>query len=187
MASAEEVLGFWFGDSDQPQEKWFMGGEAFDEECRRRFLAAHEDAAAGRLRDWRDEPRSCVALLLLLDQIPRNLFRGTPRAFATDALAREVARHALARGLDVTLPPVWRWFMYLPFEHSEEAHDQRLAVALFEMLALYHPDSLESLDYARRHRDVIERFGRFPHRNVALGRPSTPEEERFLQEPGSSF
>ncbi|MBZ4423009.1 DUF924 family protein [Myxococcus sp. RHSTA-1-4] len=196
MASAEEVLGFWFGQppdpilnpaSAHPRERWFLRNAAFDEECQRRFLDAHEAAAAGLLRDWREEPRSCVALLLLLDQIPRNVFRGTPRAFATDALAREVARYALARGLDVTLPPVWRWFMYLPFEHSEEVHDQRLAVALFEMLALYHPDSRESLDYARRHRDVIERFGRFPHRNAALGRPSTPEEERFLQEPGSSF
>jgi uncharacterized protein (DUF924 family) len=184
MTSAEEVLDFWFA---QPPERWFERDATFDEACRRRFLALHEAAAAGALRDWRDEPRSCVALLLLLDQIPRNLFRGTPRAFATDALAREVARHALARGLDVTLPPVWRWFLYLPFEHSEEVHDQRLAVALFEMLALYHPGSLEPLDSARRHRDVIERFGRFPHRNDALGRPSTLEEERFLQEPGAAF
>jgi uncharacterized protein (DUF924 family) len=196
MASAEEVLGFWFGQpadpvanpaAARPRAQWFEKSEAFDEECRRRFLAAHEAAASGELQAWRDEPRGCLALVLLLDQFPRNLFRGTPRAFASDGLARDVARHALARGLDVTLPPVWRWFFYLPFEHSEELHDQRLAVALFEMLALYHHDSLEPLDYARRHRDVIVRFGRFPHRNTALGRPSTPEEERFLQEPGSSF
>ncbi|MFP2930411.1 DUF924 family protein [Pyxidicoccus sp. 3LG] len=196
MVSAEEVLGFWFGQppdpvrnptSVRPQERWFVRNADFDAECRHRFLDAHEAAAAGRLDDWREEPRSCLALLLLLDQFPRNLFRGTPRAFSSDAKAREVARYALARGLDVTLPPVWRWFMYLPFEHSEEVHDQRLAVALFEMLALYHRDSRESLDYARRHREVIERFGRFPHRNVTLGRPSTPEEESFLQEPGSSF
>ncbi|MCY1017337.1 DUF924 family protein [Pyxidicoccus sp. MSG2] len=196
MASAEEVLGFWFGQppdpilnpaSARPRERWFSGDAAFDEECRRRFLAAHEAAASGALSAWCDEPRGCLALVLLLDQFPRNLFRGTPRAFATDALAREVSRQALARGLDLALPPVWRWFLYLPFEHSEEGHDQRLAVALFEMLALYHRDSREPLDYARRHREVIERFGRFPHRNVALGRPSTPEEERFLQEPGSSF
>ena len=196
MVSAEEVLGFWFGRPPDPvrnpasaryQQRWFERDAAFDEECRRRFLDAHEAAASGALDAWREEPRSNLALVLLLDQFPRNLFRGTPRAFATDARAREVARHALARGLDMTLPPVWRWFLYLPFEHSEEAHDQRLAVALFEMLALYHRDSREPLDYARRHRDVIERFGRFPHRNEALGRPSTPEEERFLQEPGSSF
>jgi uncharacterized protein (DUF924 family) len=196
MASAEEVLGFWFGQppdpilnpaSARPRERWFSGDAGFDEECRRRFLDAHEAAASGALGAWCDEPRSCLALVLLLDQFPRNLFRGTPRAFATDALAREVSQLALARGLDLALPPVWRWFLYLPFEHSEEVHDQRLAVALFEMLALYHRDSREPLDYARRHREVIERFGRFPHRNVALGRPSTPEEERFLQEPGSHF
>ena len=196
MVSVEEVLGFWFGHppdpvvnpaSARPQKRWFERDADFDAECRHRFLAAHETAASGALREWWEEPRSALALLVLLDQLPRNLFRGTPRAFATDAQAREVARHALARGLDVTLPPVWRWFMYLPFEHSEEGHDQRLAVALFEMLALYHPGSRELLDYARRHRDVIVRFGRFPHRNEALGRPSTPEEKRFLQEPGSSF
>lgn len=196
MASAEEVLGFWFGQppdpilnpaSARPRERWFARDAAFDEECHRRFLDAHEAAASGALDAWKAEPRSCLALVLLLDQFPRNLFRGTPRSFATDALAREVSRHALARGLDLALPPVWRWFLYLPFEHSEEVHDQRLAVALFEMLALYHRDSREPLDYARRHREVIERFGRFPHRNVALGRPSTEEEERFLQEPGSSF
>ncbi|WP_163997809.1 DUF924 family protein [Pyxidicoccus caerfyrddinensis] len=196
MASAEEVLGFWFGQppdpilnptSGRPRERWFSRDARFDEECRRRFLDVHEAAASGALGAWKDEPRSCLALVLLLDQFPRNLFRDTPRAFATDALAREVSRHGLARGLDLALPPVWRWFLYLPFEHSEEVHDQRLAVALFEMLALYHRDSREPLDYARRHREVIERFGRFPHRNVALGRPSTAEEERFLQEPGSSF
>lgn len=196
MVSAEEVLGFWFGHppdpvlnpaSTRPRERWFERDVAFDAECRHRFLDAHEAAASGALSAWKDEPRSALVLLLLLDQFPRNLFRGTSRAFATDAQAREVARHALARGLDVTLPPVWRWFMYLPFEHSEEVHDQRLAVALFEMLALYHPGSQEAADFARRHRDIIVRFGRFPHRNETLGRPSTPEEASFLQEPGSSF
>ncbi|QSQ20664.1 DUF924 domain-containing protein [Pyxidicoccus parkwayensis] len=196
MASAEEVLGFWFGQPPDPivnpasarqRDYWFARNEDFDEACRRRFLDAHEAAISGALDAWKEEPRSCLALVLLLDQFPRNLFRGTPQAFASDSRAREVARSALARGLDLSLPPVWRWFLYLPFEHSEEVHDQRLAVALFEMLALYHRDSREPLDYARRHREVIERFGRFPHRNVALGRPSTPEEERFLQEPGSAF
>ena len=123
----------------------------------------------------------------MLDQFPRNLFRDSPRAWATDALAREVARHALARGLDVTLPPVWRWFFYLPFEHSEDIHDQRLAVSLFEALVPQHPSGTEVLEYARRHHDIIARFGRFPHRNATLGRESTPEEVAFLQEPGSSF
>ncbi|HZI12407.1 MAG TPA: DUF924 family protein [Myxococcus sp.] len=196
MASAEEVLDFWFGrpadpvrnpESARQRDFWFEKDTAFDEEFRRRFLALHERAAAGELDAWKDEPRSCLALLLLLDQLPRNVFRGTPRAFATDARAREVARHALARGLDLALPPVWRWFVYLPFEHSEDVYDQRLSVFLFELLALNQPGQREPLDYAVRHRDIIERFGRFPHRNATLERPGTPEEEAFLQEPGSSF
>lgn len=192
MVSAQEVLRFWFGaptaaTATRPREQWFLKDEAFDAECARRFQEAHARAAAGELDAWADEPESCVALLVLLDQMPRNLYRGTARAFATDAQAREVARRALARGLDVAVPPVWRWFFYLPFEHSEDVHEQRLAVALFEQLALHDADSREALDYARRHLDIIERFGRFPHRNAALGRASTPEEEAFLQQPGSSF
>jgi uncharacterized protein (DUF924 family) len=192
MASADEVLHFWFGDpatpaSRRPRTRWFEKDPAFDAECSRRFLALHERAAAGELRAWADEPHSALALLLLLDQFPRNLFRGTARAFATDAQARDVARHVLARGYDVALPPVWRWFMYLPFEHSEDIHDQRLAVSLFENLAPHDADSRGALDYARQHLDIIERFGRFPHRNAALGRESTPEEVAFLREPGSSF
>jgi uncharacterized protein (DUF924 family) len=195
MASAEEVLDFWLGSPADPvrnpgcarvQERWWVKSEAFDEQCRR-FLPEVERAAAGELDAWRDEPRSCLALLLLLDQFPRNLFRGSPRAFATDAQARAVARHAMARGLDVVLPPVWRWFFYLPFEHSEELHDQRLAVSILQLQALHHPDSVMKLGFAERHRVIIERFGRFPHRNATLGRPSTPEEEAFLREPGSSF
>lgn len=192
MASVEDILTFWFGRPSEPghtepRGRWFEKDPAFDAECARRFLDTCEKAAAGELRSWRDEPRSCLALLLLLDQFPRNLFRGTPRAFATDAQAREVARHALARGLDVSLPPVWRWFFYLPFEHSEDLHDQRLSLSLFETLALGHPPTAETLEYAQRHHDIIARFGRFPHRNTALGRESTPEEVAFLQEPSSSF
>ncbi len=195
MASVDDILTFWFGPPSepghtQPRGRWFEKDPAFDAECARRFLSTHEEAAAGGLQSWRDEPRGCLALLLLLDQFPRNLFRGTPRAFATDAQAREVARHALARGLDVSLPPVWRWFFYLPFEHSEDIHDQRLSVSLFEMLALRNPrdpGSTGTLEYARRHHDIIARFGRFPHRNAILGRESTPEEVAFLQEPNSSF
>jgi uncharacterized protein (DUF924 family) len=192
MTSADEVLHFWFGNpatlaSRRPRARWFEKDAAFDAECSRRFLELHERAAAGELKAWADEPLSALALLLLLDQFPRNLFRGTARAFATDVQARDVARHVLGRGMDVPLPPVWRWFVYLPFEHSEDLHDQRLAVFLFENLALYDADSRESLEYARRHRDIIERFGRFPHRNAELGRQSTPEEEAFLRELGSSF
>jgi len=192
MISADEVLSFWFGPASDPAASrprgyWFERDEAFDAECIRRFAEAHEQAVAGALDAWKDEPRGALALLILLDQLPRNLFRGTPRAFASDARAREVARHALARGLDVPLPPVWRWFFYLPFEHSEDIHDQRLAVSLFEVLGLRDADSAETAKYARAHHDIIERFGRFPHRNATLGRESTPEETVFLQEPGSSF
>ncbi|MFY0563545.1 DUF924 family protein [Archangium lansingense] len=193
MASVDDILTFWFGHPrepgyTEPRGRWFERDAAFDAECSRRFLATHEKAAAGELQAWRDEPRSALALLLLLDQFPRNLFRESPQAYATDALAREVARHALARGLDVSLPPVWRWFFYLPFEHSEDIHDQRLAVSLFEALAPQRPASGAGVvEYARRHYDIIARFGRFPHRNATLGRESTPEEVAFLQEPGSSF
>ncbi len=192
MATADDILTFWFGPPPDPgytapQAHWFEKNPAFDAECAHRFLATYEKAAAGELQAWRDEPRSCVALLVLLDQFPRNMFRDSPRAFATDAQAREVARHALARGLDTSLPSMWRWFVYLPFEHSEDLQDQRLAVSLFETLAQQSPSSAGALDYARRHLHIIERFGRFPHRNVTLGRTSTPEEEAFLQQPGSSF
>lgn len=192
MASVDDILSFWFGPPSEsghtaPRALWFERDAAFDAECARRFLATHERAAAGELSSWRDEPRSALALVLLLDQFPRNLFRESPRAYASDARALEVARHVLARGLDVPLPPVWRWFFYLPFEHSEDIHDQRLAVSLFEVLALQHPDSAELAEYARRHYDIIARFGRFPHRNARLGRESTPEEATFLQEPNSSF
>jgi uncharacterized protein (DUF924 family) len=196
MANAEDVLGFWFGEPPDPhrnpasaryRQAWFDKDDAFDTQIRERFLALHEEAAAGHLRAWADESRSAVALLLLLDQFPRNLFRGTPRAFATDELARATARHALARGLDVTLPLVWRWFIYLPFEHSESLADQRLSVSLFEGLVAHDPSQKEGLLYARKHLEVIERFGRFPHRNALLGRESTPEEAEFLKQPGSSF
>lgn len=190
----EEILAFWFGREDATggpagsgyRKVWFERDEAFDREIRERFVDDHERAAAGELDDWRASGRGCLALILLLDQFPRNLFRGTPRAFATDGAAREVADHAVGTGLDRGLEPVGRMFVYLPFEHSEDAEDQRRSVELF--LALDPELGIpEVLDYAVRHREVIERFGRFPHRNEVLGRPSTPEEEAFLREPGSSF
>lgn len=192
MQPVDDILSFWFGppsdpDHTAPRGRWFEHDEGFDAECSRRFLALHERAAHGELDAWKDETASALALVLLLDQFPRNLFRGASRAYATDTQAREVARHALARGLDVPLPPAWRWFFYLPFEHSESLPDQRLAVSLFESLSLSHAPSAHALEHALRHRDVIEHFGRFPQRNAALGRASTPEEATFLQEPGSSF
>jgi uncharacterized protein (DUF924 family) len=176
----ENVLAFWFAPGGR--ERWFEPDPAFDAEVARRFAPLVEDAAAGRLDACAGEPRGALALCVLLDQFPRNVWRGTPRAFAHDEAARRVADRAVAAKLDRGLPPEQRLFLYLPFEHSENLADQERSVALMAGLG-----DAEWLDYARRHRDVIARFGRFPHRNAILGRASTPEEEAFLREPGSSF
>ena len=187
----EEVLSFWFGgvdDADLARERaaWFRKNAAFDETIRARFLTLVEALEAGELVPDLGDARVTLAWLIVADQFPRNLFRGTARAFGCDARAREVARQALAAGLDVQLPLVARAFVFLPFEHSEDLADQDEAVRLFATLA-GSPDRESTIDYAHRHRAVIERFGRFPHRNVALGRESTAEEAAFLAEPGSSF
>lgn len=191
LTRAEALLDFWFGPPGTPErtqarEVWFKADAAFDAACRRQFLGDHERAAAGELAAWQRAPESSLALVLLLDQLPRNLFRDTPRAFATDPLARQMARHAIDAGFDRRLPPVWRWFFYLPFEHAEELADQALCVALHQSLP-EDGDKAELLHYARRHYEIIARFGRFPHRNRVLGRTSTPEEAEFLREPGSAF
>jgi uncharacterized protein (DUF924 family) len=186
---AEEVLLFWFGPAagrGRRDPRWFDKDEAFDHECRARFLGLHEQAAAGALSSWRSEPGDCLALILLLDQFPRNMFRGTPRAFATDPLALEAARHAVERGYDREMLPVERMFVYLPFEHSERLADQDTACELTKPLEAF-PETADAYRYALAHRAIIERFGRFPHRNSILGRPSTPEELEFLKQPGSSF
>lgn len=188
MTRAEDILDFWFGDGATGgfREAWFGRDEAFDREIRDRFAGDYEKAAAGELDDWKDTPRGCLALILLLDQFPRNMFRGDPRAFATDARARQVARHTVETGLDRELEPAGRMFVYLPFEHSEDREDQRRSVELFEALdAEFGMPGI--LGYAVRHREIVERFGRFPHRNEVLGRASTPGEVEFLKEPGSSF
>ena len=177
-----EVLGFWF--SPETRDHWFEASDAFDAEVRRVLGPWHEAAAAGRLEGWRESAEGCLALCVLLDQAPRNVFRGTPRAFATDVAARAVARHAIERGFDLAFEDTdRRMFLYLPLEHSEELADQELCVALCRE-RIGDP---EYLRYAERHREIIERFGRFPHRNAILGRPSTPEEIAFLTEPFSSF
>ncbi len=190
QAESKALLDFWFGAGTpehlRPRRVWFTKDAAFDEDIRRRFLGAWEQGARGELTRWPDAPESCLAYVLVCDQVPRNLFRGDARAFSTDALALAAARRALDRGDDRSLAPVQRWFLYLPFEHSESAEDQRSSMALFEGLR-DDPGSAMAIDYARRHFAVIERFGRFPHRNAALGRRSTPEEEAFLLTPGSSF
>jgi uncharacterized protein (DUF924 family) len=190
-AAARAVLDVWFGAPDDPasgapRALWFEADAAFDRTVGTHCAALQQAAAAGRLDVWAATPLGCLALLILLDQVPRNLFRGTPAAYATDAPARAQARAAVAAGFDRALSPVQRWFIYLPFEHSEALEDQLLSVALFEALP-DHPERATTLDAARRHRDIIARFGRFPHRNATLGRLSTAEETAFLREPDSSF
>jgi uncharacterized protein (DUF924 family) len=179
-SEAADILAFWFAPETKP--RWFKPDPAFDATLKERFAAQVERAGSGALDAWRANADGALALVLLLDQMPRNIWRGTPRAFAFDGRAREIADHALAMGFDRDAPVDRRLFLYLPFEHSEALADQERSVRLFE--ALGDPDYL---DYAVRHRDVIARFGRFPHRNTILGRPSTAEELAFLAEPGSSF
>lgn len=191
MSQAKEILDFWFGSPDEPgygkpKSFWFNKKPEFDEELQMRFLTDYQKAAAGNLDDWINASDSCLALILLLDQFPRNMFRDTPQAFATDWEALSAAQHAVAQGYDKKLLPVQRWFIYLPFEHSENLEHQRQAVRLFQQLG-DDPDSASCIDYAIRHMQVIQRFGRFPHRNEILGRVSTLEEKEFLKQKGSSF
>jgi len=185
MTRARDVLAFWFGDDPATHRKvWFEKDAAFDAACAG-LAAARDLAKAGAFDDWADTPRGGLALVILLDQLSRNLHRGTAEAFAADAKARAIARDMIARGFDQALTPVERMFVYLPFEHSEDLPDQDLSVRLFE--ALDAELSEKTHDYAVRHRDVIDRFGRFPHRNAALGRTSTLDELAYLAEPGAGF
>ena len=191
MSQANEILDFWFGSRDEPdygkpKKAWFAKGPEFDEEIRKRFLTDYEKAASGNLDEWKDSPDNCLALVLLLDQFPRNIFREDPQAFATDWEALSTAHQAIAQGFDRKLLNVQRWFVYLPFVHSENIEHQRQAVKLFQKLS-GDRDSASAIENAIRHRSVIERFGRFPHRNIILGRPSNPEEKEFLKQPGARF
>jgi len=181
--SVNEILLFWFGDGSDPQHerRWFMQDASFDEACRAGFLADHERAAAGELDGWKESAEGALALILLLDQFPRNMFRGAPRSFAADPQARAAAREAIARGFDLALAPVRRSFVYMPFEHSENPADQEQSIRLFQKLAAEHPGMTGYVKYAEQHRDVIRRFGRFPHRNAVLGRTSTPAEMEYLR------
>lgn len=180
IRTGDDVLAWWFAPETKP--RWFGGGEAFDVAVRERLGALCERALAGELAGWAADSRGLLALVILLDQVPRNIFRGTPRAFAGDLEAWALARLAVDRGFDQGLSVDERLFLYLPFEHAEDLAAQERSVALFR--ALGDPGYL---DYAIRHEDVIERFGRFPHRNAILGRESTAEELAFLEQPGSSF
>ena len=181
---ARALLDFWFGPPGDPEREkardiWFDSTPEFDETVRRQFLADYEAAAAGRLGAWEQAPESALALVLLLDQVPRNVFRGTPRAYVTDAAARAAADRAIARGFDREVPPVWRKFFYMPLHHSENVADQRRCLELILALPT-EPGGPDNARYSRRYLDTISRFGRFPHRNPILGRQSTPEETAFL-------
>ncbi len=186
-----EVLAFWFGSTDATDPRWFKRSDAFDAAIRERFGTTVESALAGRLDGWAARPPSALALIVLLDQFTRNIHRGTPAAFAGDAQALTLALQLVDSGEHLRLPPLQRWFAYLPLEHAEDRALQQQCVRLFEALAAEvgpHREALAgALDYARRHHDVIARFGRFPHRNAILGRASTAEEATFLLQPGSSF
>ena len=172
-AAPEELLSFWRAAGPK---RWFAQDLAFDAEILERFLATHEAAAAGRLSAWEGAAEGALALVIALDQFPRNMFRGTPRAFSTDALVLAAARRAIERGFDRAIPMPERNFFYLPFEHSENLADQELCLAFTEATG-----DAEAVKWAKIHLDVIRRFGRFPHRNAALSRVSTPEEIAYLE------
>ena len=180
MLDPQTLLDFWFSPSSR--ERWFQSTPEFDSQCQDRFGDWIEAAAAGRLDHWQEHAQGALAAILLLDQLPRNVFRGSARAFAFDAQALEIAKRAVDRGFDQVLELPHRIFIYLPFEHSEDLTDQNRSVELFRATG-----NATTLDYAIRHQVIIERFGRFPHRNAILGRTSTAQEEAFLQEPNSSF
>ena len=190
---AQEVRDFWFlppsgAGYGRQRDVWFRKDDAFDAEIARRFGPTIEQAVAGGLREWDEEgPQGVLARILVLDQFTRNAGRGTPASFAGDTLALAAARQLVDAGADQALLPVQRWFVYMPFEHAEDAAMQARSVELFTALAQRHEGFNGVLDYAHRHRGVIARFGRFPHRNAILGRASTPEELEFFAQPGSGF
>lgn len=184
-ADAAAVLDFWFGDEPAARPQWFRKDAAFDAQIGARFGALIDSALAGTR--FGDSPAERLAALVVLDQFTRNVFRDTPRAFAGDAAALDLALGLCERGDDLVLPVWQRAFAYLPFEHAEDRTLQDRAVAAFEALAREQPQVASMLDYAHRHREVIRRFGRFPHRNAILGRASTADELAFLEQPGSRF
>jgi uncharacterized protein (DUF924 family) len=172
IASPQSVVAFW---TDAGPKKWFTKDDAFDHDIRARFLATHEAAAQGKLGDWEASAEGVLALLILLDQFPRNMFRGSARTFATDPLARDVAHRALKKSFDADVPEAMRNFFYLPFQHSEQLADQERSLALYRAWG-----DVDNIKWADIHADIIRKFGRFPHRNAVLGRETTPEEQAFL-------
>ena len=191
LADWHEIYNFWFGEPGSPEhgairEFWFRGGPELDHEIRERFEQDYEHAARHAFADWKDSARSCVALIILVDQFPRNMYRGEGRAFAADAVALDAAHHLVFGPLHAGLLPVERLFAYLPFEHSERIEDQDVSVRLFRSME-DHEKKAEWVDYAEQHRDLIKKFGRFPHRNELLGRASTAEELAWLESSDQRF
>jgi uncharacterized protein (DUF924 family) len=188
----QDILDFWFLPPTDPgylksRRVWFQKNPEFDDTMRERFAPLVERAVAGHLREWKRDLDGALARVVLLDQFPRNIWRGTARAFAGDAQALADALELIDSGRYLRLPPVQREFIYLPLMHSEHLQVQERAVALYTTLVQEHPTAQNSLDFAIRHRDIVARFGRFPHRNAVVGRASTPEEIEFLKLPGSGF
>ena len=179
-ASIDEILHFWF--EELSRKDWFRKDEALDSTIASRFGAIYHELSAGVPASWLETPEGVLAAIIVLDQFPRNMFRGDARAFATDEAALELAKRAIADGFDEKLTRDQRVFLYMPFQHSEDRDDQARAIALYAMLG-----KPANLDFALRHQAVVDRFDRFPHRNALLGRASTEEERSFLTEPGSSF
>ncbi|MBO6784797.1 MAG: DUF924 domain-containing protein [Alphaproteobacteria bacterium] len=184
--SADEVLAFWFDEAGR--DAWFEKDEAFDETVRARFGEACHAARDGKLETWVESPRGCLALIILIDQFSRNIHRDSPLAWSADIHALALTKLAIDKGYDQKLGHAHRMFLYMPLMHSENLADQELSVEMFERLAQDGAENGETtVEFAERHRDIVARFGRFPHRNETLGRESTPEEEEFLKEPDSSF
>ncbi|HKQ55386.1 MAG TPA: DUF924 family protein [Methyloceanibacter sp.] len=176
----DEIVAFWF-ETLKPED-WYRKNPAVDAAITERFGATYDTLKTGVPAEWLAEPKGTLAAIIVLDQLPRNMFRDDPRAFATDHAALALAKRAIGEGTDMLLPPEQRAFIYLPFQHAETVEDQARSIELFTALGVPL-----NLDFALRHQAIIARFGRFPHRNAVLARPSTAEELAFLQEPGSSF
>ncbi len=199
MRPSDQILQEWFGELSPSGEvdptvaqRWWVKDPAFDEHLRERYGAWHERAIAGELDEWIHEPRSCLALIILLDQFSRQLHRGSPLAFAGDSRALEIAERALARGFDQQVHPIERVFFYMPFEHAESRTAQERSVELFAQLLEEAPPGQRAMyqefyDFAVKHKVIIDRFGHFPHRSATLDRPMTDEEREFLTQPDSSF
>ena len=180
----QRVLDFWF---EENADKWFIKDDSFDKAVQSEFEPLYNEFKDLPHRELTSSPKEALAMIITLDQFPRNMYRGTPEAFAADKMALCIAKESIQKGYDKKLNPVERVFMYLPFEHSEDIEDQKDAVKFFTVLFEENPTFAEVLDYAIQHLNIIKRFGRFPHRNKILGRESTPEEVEFLKEEGSSF